>query len=109
MKIIENLLQKAEQKGFASVNGRIIERDFGYVYKGDLEEKYSIKIIDNTLTFKHWGTVTLVADLSTDTIVEWYGESVSDRDSLNNLIDLLGIKGKFHYYPSKDLFTMEEN
>lgn len=109
MKIIENLLQKAEQKGFASVNGRIIERDFGYVYKGDLEEKYSIKIIDNTLTFKHWGTITLVADLSTDTIVEWYGESVSDRDGLNNLIDLLGIKGKFHYYPSKDLFTLEEN
>lgn len=109
MKIIENLLQKAEQKGFASVNGRIIERDFGCVYKGDLEERYSIKMIDNTLTFKRWGTVTLVADLSTNTIKEWYGESVSDRDSLNSLINLLGIDGKFHYYPSKELFTMEGN
>ena len=109
MKTLDNLYSKALKQGFARVNGRIVEYDFGQVYKGDLQEKYSIKIDGNTLTFKHWGTVTMVVDLASDTLVEWYGESVSDRDSLNYMLNKLNIGGRFHYYPSKLEFTYENN
>ena len=39
MKTLEKLFIKAQKTGQANLNGRIIERDFGYVYKGDIESK----------------------------------------------------------------------
>ena len=47
MKTLEKLFIKAEKSGHANLNGRIIERDFGYAYKGDLESKYRVTLIDN--------------------------------------------------------------
>lgn len=102
-KQITNLLAKAQEKGQAIVNGRM--RDYGYV--GHLEEKYAIEIEGSELVMRHWGTQTIEIDLIKNEIVSYYGESVSDRDSLNTLIHLLGIEGKFRYFPSKDLFILE--
>lgn len=106
--LLTNLLSKATQSGQANVNGR---KSYGYGYKGELESKYSATIENDILTFTHWGTKTLELDLKGRTIIEYYGESVSDRDSLNDVLSYFNLSnlGWFHFYPSKDLFTLEEN
>ena len=104
IKTIEGLLNKAEQKGEAKINGRYND---GYGL-GELEEKYAIEIEGNKLVMRHWGTQTIEIDLSTDEIVSYYGESNSDRDSLNTLVYCLGIAPNFRYLPSKDLFIYED-
>lgn len=104
IKTIEGLLNKAEQKGQAILNGRYFD---GYS-KGELEEKYAIEIEGHKLVMRHWGTQTIEIDLRTNKIVSYYGESVSDRDSLNTLVYCLGIEPNFRYLPSKDLFIYED-
>ena len=104
IKTIEGLLSKAEQKGEAILNGRYFD---GYS-KGELEEKYAIEIEGHKLIMRHWGTQTIEIDLSTNKIISYYGESVSDRDSLNTLVYCLGIEPNFRYLPSKDLFIYED-
>lgn len=104
IKTIEGLLSKAEQKGEAILNGRYFD---GYS-KGELEEKYAIEIEGHKLVMRHWGTQTIEIDLSTNKIVSYYGESVSDRDSLNTLVYCLGMEPNFRYLPSKDLFIYED-
>lgn len=105
MKTIEKLLKKAQEKGQARINGRMA-LDWGMV--GELREKYAIEIDDNILTMRHWGTQTIEIDLSTNEIISYYGESNSDRNSLNTLVGLLGIKSNFRYFPSKNLFIYED-
>ena len=105
-KLLTNLIERAERTGSANLNGRIIERDYGHVYKGDLEEKYHIDIHKNILTFRHWGTETLKADLSTKKVISFYGQSVSDRDSLNYLTNHFSLPYSFRWLPSKDEFQM---
>lgn len=106
--LLNNLLSKATQSGHANVNGRA---SYGYGYKGELESKYSATINNDILTFTHWGTKTLELDLKGRTIIEYYGESVSDRDSLNDVLNYFNLSnlGRFHFYPSKDLFELEDN
>ena len=104
IKTNEGLLNKAEQKGEAKINGRYND---GYGL-GELEEKYAIEIEGNTLVMRHWGTQTIEIDLSVNEIVSYYGESNSDRDSLNTLVYCLGIAPNFRYLPSKDLFIYED-
>ncbi|AUV57016.1 TreP [Staphylococcus phage vB_SauM_LM12] len=103
IKTIENLLTKAENKGQAILNGRYYD---GY-RNGELEEKYAIEIEGNKLVMRHWGTQTIEIDLGMKEIVSYYGESNSDRDSLNTLVYCLGIAPNFRYLPSKDLFIYE--
>ncbi len=105
IKTIENLLDKAEQKGEAILNGSM---SYAWGVKGDLEEKYAIEIYGNKLYMRHWGTQTIEIDLNTNEIVSYYGESVSDRDSLNTLVYCLGMEPNFRYLPSKDLFIYEK-
>lgn len=104
IKTIETLLQKAENKGQAILNGRMA---LGWGHFSDLQEKYAIEIDGNKLVMRHWGTQTIEIDLSVNEIVSYYGESNSDRDSLNTLVYLLGIAPNFRYLPSKDLFIYE--
>lgn len=105
IKTIETLLIKAQEKGEANINGRM---NMGWGMVGDLEEKYSIEIDGNKLTMNHWGTETIEIDTDTNDIVSYYGESNSDRDSLNTLVDCLGISPNFRYLPSKNLFIYED-
>lgn len=108
-KIITNLLNKATTTGYANVNGRM---HYEYGLQGELESKYSATIDNDVLTFTHWGTKTLELDLKgASTIIEFYGESVSDRDALNGVLEFFGLTslGRFHFYPSMNKFTLEEN
>lgn len=105
IKTIENLLEKAENKGEAILNGRM---SLGWGMSGGLEEKYAIEIDGNKLVMRHWGTQTIEINLSTKEIVSYYGESNSDRDSLNTLVYCLGIAPNFRYLPSKYLFVYED-
>ncbi len=104
IKTIENLLDKAEKKGQAILNGRYFE---GYGFS-DLQEKYAIEIDGNKLIMRHWGTQTIEIDLNNKEIVSYYGESNSDRDSLNTLVYCLGMEPNFRYLPSKNLFIYED-
>ena len=49
-KQLENLVEKAQEKGFARVNGR--QREYGYV--GKLEEKYAVEIENNIVKLALW-------------------------------------------------------
>src|SRR5699024_1799023 len=104
IKLIEQLYSKAKEQGHAKVNGRM--RYYGG-HVGELQEKYAITINNNILTMRHWGTQTIKIDLVNNNIIEYYGESISDRDSLNTLVNMLGIAPNFRYLPSKDLFIYE--
>ena len=107
MKTLEKLFIKAEKSGHANLNGRIIDRDFGYVYKGDIESKYRVTLIDNVLTLEHWGTETLKINILTKEIIDFYGQGVSDKDSMNYTLSYFGLNGKVRYFPSKEKFTLE--
>ena len=106
IKLIEQLYSKAKEQGHAKVNGRM-RGMWGQV--GELQEKYAITINNNILTMRHWGTQTIKIDLVNNNILEYYGESNSDRDSLNTLVDILGIKPNFRHFPSKFKFIYDEN
>ena len=106
IKLIEQLYSKAQEQGHAKVNGRM-RGMWGQV--GELQEKYSITINNNILTMRHWGTQTIKIDLVKNEILEYYGESNSDRDSLNTLVDILGIAPNFRHLPSKYKFFYDEN
>ena len=99
IKLIEDLYAKALVDGEASVNGRM---SLGWGMKGDLEEKYAIEFKGENLHLRHWGTETLVLDITTKTVKEYYGESNSDRDSMNMILELTGAPGRFRWLPSKD-------
>lgn len=106
IKLIEELYSKAKENGHAKVNGRM--RYYGG-HVGELEEKYAIEIDNDILKMRHWGTETIKIDLVNNDIIEYYGESNSDRDSLNTLVNVLGIEPNFRYLPSKDEFFYDEN
>lgn len=108
IKLIEQLYSKAKEQGHAKINGRM--RGMGmYGQVGELREKYAITINNNILTMKHWETQTIKIDLVKNEILEYYGESNSDRDSLNTLVNMLGIAPNFRYLPSKYMFFYDEN
>lgn len=100
-KTLEKLIQKAEKNGVAILNGRM--RDYNYV--GHLEEKYAIEIENNILELRHWGTVTLKLDLTKKEVLHWYGESNSDRDSMNFVLRYYSFSGGFRFRPSINEFS----
>ena len=121
---IENLYLKANERyeksenkypiagskeGFARIKGRL---DYGWGHKGELQEKYSITIYmvegKKRVMLSHWGTVTLVIDAETSELLEFYGESNSDRDSMNTMLELLNVPGKFRYFPSTGDFVYQD-
>lgn len=102
-KTLEKLVVKAENKGQAILNGRMwnqYSRDFE-----ELREKYAIENDGKTVTLRHWGTKTLEIDLASKSVSYWYGESNSDRDSMNFLLGRYGVAGSFRYRPSIDEFS----
>lgn len=102
MKTLEKLIERAGRKGEATLNGRM-SYDYGRV--GNLREKYAVKIDDNIVQLRHWGTETLVIDTAKKEVLDWYGESSSDRDSMNYILSEFGIDGRFRYRPSIDEFS----
>lgn len=110
-KQLTNLYKKALEKGFAKVNGRYYEYDFGHRYGGDLMEKWSITYIpvdkrslNQRIVLKHWETTILDIDISSGTINEIYISSKSDRDGIECLLSLTGQDWHYgvKYRPSQD-------
>ena len=123
IKTIENLYDKALERyeqserkyeheggkiGEANLNGRM---SYGWGEFSDLREKYNVTIMDvegkPRLYLRHWGTTTLTIKLDTKEILQFYGESVSDRDSMNTILNLLNMQGSFRYFPSRHDFVYE--
>jgi len=106
-KTLEQLFNKARKNGESNKNGRIVEYDFGNIYKGDLREQWHV--IDNGSRFelRHWGTTILATDRGA--ITEVYGESNSDRDALNQAFDWLHTNCHAHYYPSREELEVHIN
>lgn len=103
-RLLENLVTKAQEKGFAKVNGR--KHEYGYV--GILEEKYSIEIENNIVRLNHWGTLTLEIDIVNKKVINVYGIGVSDRDSINFILNEYNMPFHVHYYPSRDAFELHD-
>jgi hypothetical protein len=56
---------------------------------------------------KHYGTVTIKYHLQDRELLEWYGEGVSDRDSMNTFVSCLQEDRYYFRYGSKMGFQME--
>jgi len=106
-KTLEQLFNKARMNGESNKNGRIIEYDFGHVYKGELREQWHVIDDGKQFELRHWGTTILATD--NGAIVDVYGESKSDRDALNQAFDYLNTNCHAHYYPSKSELQIHIN
>lgn len=104
-KQLEQIIEKALEKGYANVNGRVK----WYGYTGPLESKWQAhynKDID-TFCLYHWGTcIVSLTNFSTKALVSHiYGQSKSDRDALLQIFSYCGRNDfKVSYHPSRDEF-----
>ena len=105
-KQLENLLEKASVKGFARVNGRKFE--YGYT-SPEIEEKYAIEVDGDIVRLRHWGTQTLEIDTVTKEVLDVYGISKSDRDSVNFILNKFDIPYHVHYFPSRVEFELHDD
>jgi hypothetical protein len=101
-KTLAKLIERAERTGSANLNGR--KHDYNYI--GPIEEKYHIELHDNILEFRHWGSTTLLANIETKEVLQFYGIGNSDRDSLNFIASHFKLPNYFRWLPSKDEFRM---
>ncbi len=87
-------------KSISNMYERVIaerKADFSYVTRNGMEVYRMELATDNTLSLFHYGTLVLQYDLKEGQVVYQYGQSVSDRDSMNSLLILLGHYPCFHY------------
>src|SRR5699024_3921983 len=109
-KTVVNIIEKAQSRidsngiGRAQINGRM-RGIWGYV--GPLEERYAVSFNESKFHLYHWGTKTLTIDLAAGRLEEFYGESVSDRDSMNTVLEYFNLDGCFRYFPSRYEFIFE--
>ena len=95
--------------GVGNKNGRMwnqYTREFE-----ELREQWNVQLDSTSLRFRHWGTETLVLDLENKEILEWYGESNSDRDSMNFVLDYFNIplsEGRFVHRPVNGGFFLDK-
>ena len=109
-KQLENLVAKAQVKGFARINGRQREYyGFGSSWESEIMEKYSVEIKDSIVKLKHWETKTLEIDTEKKSVNYVYGISNSDRDSVNFILNKFNVPYHVHYYPSRDEFELHDN
>lgn len=102
-------LKSGESEGFARINGRM---SYGWGHVGQLQEKYSVGIInvegEKRVILSHWGTHTLTINETKKYVSHLYGESNSDRDSINTLLYICYIHGgRCRYFPSTGDFVYE--
>lgn len=108
-KTLENLINKAVEKGFSNKNGRVF---YGQGYYGELESKWQARYNKEKDIFEldHWGTnLVIIEQFSTfPLIAHVYGQSKSDRDALTQLFYYCG-RNDFHvsYKPSRDEFHVK--
>ncbi len=102
------LMKRAEKKGKAIKRAR--QRDIWGV--GDLQEVYRVENNGKTISLYHYETLTAKVDLENMQLIEIYGESRSDGDSVATFLSELGFKNfDFGYKPVNGgfwLFTYKD-
>lgn len=106
IKTIVTLIERAEKKGTAKINTR--EKDWYTGWTGDIIEKYRVDIKEGKAILYHYGTHTATVNTVDNELEYYYGESVSDRDSLNTFVDYFSIEPNFRYFPSTETFIYED-
>ena len=109
-KTVENIIKKALEKGYANKNGRL---RLPY-YVGDLESQYQARYNKESgmLEFDHWGTMILKIDnvYSDKPIIEHvYGQSKSDRDSIETIFRYFCLPYGISYRPSTGVLYVSGN
>lgn len=70
---------------------------------------YEVSWDEDICTLKHYGTVTVRYNTANSQLLEWYGEGVSDRDSMNTFLHWMGdTEYKFRYGPRMG-FVLEDS
>lgn len=107
-KQLSALLEKAKLNSKASVNGRMVEYDFGYTYTCDLEEKWAIEF-DNekcVVQLRHWGTELIAINHLKGKVLpeSFYAQSKSDIDGINWFLSQFPTEIDYHahYFPSRE-------
>ena len=102
------LMKRAESKGVAIKRAR--QRDRWGV--GDLQEVYRVENDGKTVSLYHYETLTAKVDLENMQLIEVYGESRSDGDSVATFLSELGFQNfDFGYKPVNGgfwLFTYKD-
>lgn len=100
------LMKRAESKGKAIKRAR--QRDMWGV--GDLKEVYRVENDGKTISLYHYETLTAKVDLENMQLIEIYGESRSDGDSVATFLSELGFKNfDFGYKPVNGGFWLFTN
>jgi hypothetical protein len=118
-KTLQQLLERAEKKGSAIKRvreGAIMGNSYGnseWVKTTPMTNQWEVKryvLSLDTVEVYHYGTLIFKAeDFGYWKMVYWYGQSNSDRDALNGLVDYFNIRGySFRYRPSKDNFVTND-
>lgn len=102
------LMKRAERKGVAIKRAR--QRDMWGV--GDLKEVYRVENDGKTVSLYHYETLTAKVNLENMQLIEIYGESRSDSDSVATFLSELGFQNfDFGYKPVNGgfwLFTYKD-
>lgn len=100
------LMKRAERKGVAIKRAR--QRDMWGV--GDLQEVYRVENNGKTVSLYHYETLTAKVDLENMQLIEIYGESRSDGDSVATFLSELGFKNfDFGFKPVNGGFWLFTN
>ncbi len=82
IKTITKMMDIAKRRGYASL------KRFG-------NDVYYISYDKHYVRLYHYGTLTLKFSIMENRIVSYYGESASDRDSMNTALYALGYEEEF--------------
>ncbi|WFZ97329.1 hypothetical protein [Enterococcus phage PEF1] len=100
------LMKRAEKKGVAIKRAR--QRDRWGV--GELQEVYRVENNGKTVSLYHYETLTAKVDLENMQLIEVYGESRSDSDSVATFLFELGFKNfDFGFKPVNGGFWLFTN
>ena len=100
------LMKRAEKKGVAIKRAR--QRDMWGV--GELQEVYRVENNGKTVSLYHYETLTAKVDLENMQLIEVYGESRSDGDSVATFLSELGFKNfDFGFKPVNGGFWLLTN
>lgn len=97
IKTVEKLIERAERRDVATLNKKV--NDGYYTYSLVTKEVYRVEKEGNIFTLYHYGTKTCQIDTATKEILEVYGESVSDADSIFTFLHYFDIVLTFGYKP----------
>ncbi|AYJ73373.1 hypothetical protein EFV12PHI1_125 [Enterococcus phage EfV12-phi1] len=100
------LMKRAEKKGVAIKRAR--QRDMWGL--GELQEVYRVENNGKTVSLYHYETLTAKVDLENMQLIEIYGESRSDGDSVATFLSELGFKNfDFGFKPVNGGFWLFTN